>query len=103
MMFGQARSHPVLMGLRQPHDHRRRACSASRRTSLLRAGHDVTSCTRPANRTDSEHATPLGLDRLSALLADGSAGEVKVTTRKGEPSVVGFAFTERVNFRLFPG
>ncbi|MFF9535610.1 hypothetical protein ACF1BU_05145 [Streptomyces sp. NPDC014724] len=26
-----------------------------------------------------------GLDRFSASLADGSAGGVKVTTRKGEP------------------
>ncbi len=76
-----------------------------------------------------------GLDRPSAALADGSAGGVKVTTRKGEPwitvpkleplteptglqalkdeiesqyvdthgaSVVGFAFTELLNFRLLP-
>ncbi|SOD67871.1 hypothetical protein SAMN06272781_1252 [Streptomyces sp. 1222.2] len=58
-MFGQARSRSVLIGLRQPHDHRRRACSASRGTSLPRPEHDVTSCTRPANRTDPEHAMTL--------------------------------------------
>ncbi|MGW4985943.1 hypothetical protein, partial [Streptomyces mirabilis] len=31
-----------------------------RGTSLPRPGHDVTSCTRPANRTDPEHAMTLG-------------------------------------------
>ncbi|MER7490335.1 hypothetical protein ABTY20_31515 [Streptomyces sp. NPDC126497] len=35
--------------------------------------------------TDLKRQMTVGLDRLSGALADGSAGGVKVTTRKGEP------------------
>jgi hypothetical protein len=51
-------------GSRQPHDHRPRACSAVR-VPLPHNGHDATSITRPANRTNPVHATPLPLEIFS--------------------------------------
>ncbi len=45
-------------GSRQPHGHQHRACPALR-SPLTHNGHDITSLTRPANRTNPNHAMPL--------------------------------------------
>lgn len=45
-------------GSRQPHDHQYRACSALR-GPLPHNGHEATSLTRPANRTNPSRAMPL--------------------------------------------
>ncbi|MEV8569075.1 transposase [Streptomyces sp. NPDC051322] len=54
-------------GSRQPHDHRHRACSALR-GPLPHKGPDDTSLTRPANRTNPNHAMTLHRHHLAADL-----------------------------------
>ncbi|MFK8912105.1 hypothetical protein [Streptomyces sp. YS-3] len=52
--------------------------------------------------TDLKWRMTDGLDRLSAALADGSAGAVKVTTRHGEPWITVPKLDEPTGLDLLP-
>lgn len=66
---------------------------ATRKTTFPATSLPPAPCTMPHPPSDGstdvhrwrEARTTAGLDRLSAALADDSAGGVKATTRKGEP------------------
>ncbi|WP_323180583.1 ATP-binding protein [Streptomyces atratus] len=71
-MGDDVRAGPVSLGShgsRQPHDHQHRACSAPQ-DPLPHNGHDVTSLTRSANRTNPNHAMPLGYVPFEAEAAN---------------------------------